>query len=365
MPQPSYALGRLVANENSLSDLLTVLAERDPRPLIELLGLADDAYRFRREVKLTKPSGCLDVVVYRQSDGFPVAVLEMKGASDEHSGQLDRYQDWAVAHNPVPTLFFCTFDGDAATAPWKSLRLVTIFGAWEGVADPYAAWLASEITSVLRSWDAEADGVIGDAIGWYVPDVVSRRTARTLDDALRLGHPGSGWAGAMRTSGGNPMLMAGRRHPSGAEHAWVAVDIRCPGRGAQGQPWLFRPCVDIAQGDRPKLEAVLEAHDLAVELQPAMLLPSIQESLRQRDRPDLAAALGAGKHDGLRSSGALADWRDRLESGMSTPRHHPVFFHDKGQRLATQFRLNVRTTTRADVADLTLAVLDHLVDSAR
>jgi hypothetical protein len=60
----------------------------------------------------------------------------------------------------------------------QPLSLVTLFGAWQDIAHPHAAWLTHEITGVLHSWYAEADGVIGAASGWYVSNLVSRRTAR-------------------------------------------------------------------------------------------------------------------------------------------------------------------------------------------
>lgn len=109
MPEPSPALGRLIAYENSASDLLAFLFERDPRPLINLLGLADDTYWCQRE---GKAAGRLDLVVYRRSNGLPVAMLELKGASSEHGDQLDRYQTWAEDFDPAPKLFCCTLDGD-------------------------------------------------------------------------------------------------------------------------------------------------------------------------------------------------------------------------------------------------------------
>ena len=48
----------------------------------------------------------------------------------------------------------------------------------------------------------------------------------------------------------------------------------------------------------------------------------------------------------------------------SPSRRHPVFFHDQGLRLATQFRLDVGQLTRHDLADLTVAILDHLLAHA-
>lgn len=366
MSEPSTALGRLVAHENTASDLLAFLFERDPGPLMALLGLADDRYRCRRE---GKAAGRLDLAVYRQSDGLPVAVLEVKGASSEHEDQLHRYQTWAEGFDPAPKLFYCTLDGEGAVpcAPWQPLSLVALFGAWQTAADPYAAWLAREITGVLRSWDTEADGIIGSACGWYVPDLVSRRVAHAVNEVLRRAHPDDGQASATRTNGGNPMFAAWRRHPKGSDQAWIGVDVRCEGRATPARPWIFRPCVAVDLAGRSEWEASLEAHDLAVALLPAMMLPAIQEALTRRDLPDLAKALHAEPHGGLRrpaDSAVLADWHGRLLSGDRTPRRHPVFFHDRGRRLATQFQLDVSGITRADLADLTLAVLDHLAGHA-
>lgn len=220
---------------------------------------------------------------------------------------------------------------------------------------------------MLRCWDTAADGIIGRARGWYVPDLVSRRTARALDDVLRRAHPDDGGADASRTKGGNPMLTAWRRHPYGSEQAWIAVDVRCEGRAIPGRPWLFRPCVDVYWEGRSKSEALLEAHDLAVALRPAMVLPAIRDALTRRGRPELAEALHAGRHGGLRKptdSVVLADWRGRLAAGDQTAQRHPAFFHDHGLRLATQFELDVTRITRADLADITLAVLNHLVEQA-
>jgi hypothetical protein len=277
---------------------LTFLFERDPRPLITLLGLADDTYRCQREVKVK--GGRLDLVVYRQPSNQPVAMLELKGASSKHDDQLDRYQAWAQKLDPAPKLFYCTLDGDdAPPIPWQPLSLATLFGAWQAVKDPHTAWLAHEITEVLRHWDAEAEGVIGAARGWYVPDLITRRTARALDELLRSAHPSDGEASASRTNTGNPMLTAWRRHPNGSDHARIAVDVRCNGRATPARPWLFRPCVDVSSAGRSEQAALIEAHDLAVTLQPAMLLPAIRDALTRREHPKLAEALRAEDHGGL------------------------------------------------------------------
>jgi hypothetical protein len=141
------------------------------------------------------------------------------------------------------------------------------------------------------------------------------------------------------------------------------VDVRSPGRTVPGAPWLFRPCVDVRARELPEHEAALEANDLATRLLPAMVLPAVRATLAERGRNDLAEALAAKRHDGLArrpDRTVLAAWRARLGSADPTAVKHPVFRFDGRRRLATEFKLDVTGITRADLAELTLAVLNHL-----
>jgi hypothetical protein len=96
-------LGRLVARENSASDLVAFLFEMEPKPMAGLLSLEDSHHNCRREAQAQGTGkGRLDLVVRRQADGKAVALLEMKGASDLHGDQLDRYNSWAKRINPAP-----------------------------------------------------------------------------------------------------------------------------------------------------------------------------------------------------------------------------------------------------------------------
>jgi hypothetical protein len=152
------ALGRLVAHENNASDLLAFLFEMDPKPMVGLLSLEDSHHTCRREAQAQgAKKGRLDLVVRRQADGKAVAVLEMKGASDLHGDQLDRYNSWAKRINPALKQFYCTLDGDGAAPPasWQPLSLVQLFGAWRTSNDAHAACLAGEIADVLRTTAAK------------------------------------------------------------------------------------------------------------------------------------------------------------------------------------------------------------------
>lgn len=355
MPENNEALGRLIANENSASDLLAVLFERDPAPLIRVLGLPDGEYRVRREGKAARSR--FDLVVYRED--HPVAVLELKGASTEHGDQLDRYRAWAAKYSAA--LFYCTLDrGDVPPDPWRAVGLVELYGAWRDSSDPHAAWLGGEIAGLFASWDRQAEGVIGESRGWYVPDLVTRRVALDLDRVLR---ERDGQAEATRTNPGNPMFLAWRRHPNGDPNAWIGVDVRSGGRKTPAARWLFRPCVQVELGDGTALEARRTVHDLAVALLPAMVLPAIQRMLTEQGRPELGQALSANQHGGLARPADAAVLEEFRNGELSES--HPVFRNDWNRRLATQLTLDVTKVDRFQLADLTLAVLDHLVASAR
>jgi hypothetical protein len=377
MPQSARALARLLNHENNTADFMLLLFEHAPRPLVQVLGLPDGDYVCRREV--LADDGRLDLVVYRVCDEHPAAVLEFKGASAEHGDQLERYRAWAQEHQPAPALFYCTLDGPNIPTPhpaWQALNLSDLFHPWTSCADPHSSWLARQIVDLLIRWDREAEGPIGQSTGGYVADLVARRTAYALTSELRHDHPdGAAKAVAVRSKGGHPELLAWRQHPHGSPDALIGVDVRCPDRGAPDRPWAFRPYVEVLAetGDPAPRAAWLEAHDLALHLQPAMLLPAVHDALVRQGRQDLVGRLSApGRRQGLRNRAVdatvLAAHRGRLET-LSSARgkldlQHPVFFHDWGLRLATRFWLDVAQVDRHQLAALVRIVLDHLVAQA-
>ena len=162
--------------------------------------------------------------------------------------------------------------------PWRAVGLVELYGAWRDSTDPHAAWLGGEIAGLFASWDQQAEGVIGESRGWYVPDLVTRRVALDLDRVLRKR---DGQAQATRTKPGNPMFLARRRHPNGDPDVWIGVDVRSDGRKTPAARWLFRPCVQVDVGDGTAVEARRKAHDLPVALLPALVLPAIQHALTE------------------------------------------------------------------------------------
>lgn len=122
----SNGLGRLLASENSATDLLAMLIDLDSEPVSPLFDLPDnEPYVALREVQ-AQGKQRLDLVLQGADSKKIRAALEMKGASSIHGDQLKEYVAWASAISaPTPGLFFCAFDeeeGDADSL-WTRLRL--------------------------------------------------------------------------------------------------------------------------------------------------------------------------------------------------------------------------------------------------
>jgi len=373
------ALGRMLARENTATDLLALLIELDPAAVGRLLpGVPANVTAVREATANTSKRGRLDLLLRSTVDESLVAVFEMKGAADLHGDQLSRYDAWLAKQPGACARYFCSFDGTRADAPanadgsapgWTPLTLESLFGAWRTSAHPHAAWLSEQIVDLLSAWSTEAAGPIGAGHGWYVPDVITRRVARQLHERLTY-RDDDNEARATRTSAGNPMLMAWRRDPVRESQVWLGLDVRSQGRGDQQLPWLFRPCVDVATPDPENRKGdQLAAHDRAAQLAPTIGYEAVRKALIDANRDDLASALRPApkSKNGFRrapTAEALADWRVRIDTERTGGRDHPVFFHDRGTRLATQLVLDVSSVTVDDLADLCYLVLDHMAANA-
>jgi len=109
---------------------------------------------------------------------------------------------------------------------------------------------------------------------------------------------------------------------SRGRHLWRRSPWQWSGGGDPARAWLVQPCVDVTSSGKAGL---LEAHDLAVGLQPAMILPAIQDALTRRGLGKLAAALQADSHGGLSGpayTAVLNELRARIANGARPPRRH-------------------------------------------
>ncbi|WP_087004521.1 hypothetical protein [Brevibacterium yomogidense] len=362
-------LSRLLASENSASDVLALLIELDDTPLRDLLGLPNSrSYTAARE--LSTGFGRIDLVVFDAEDEHPVAVLEMKGASSLHGDQLDRYVEWVDTLDVRPKLYLCSFDIDEAeaSADWGRIRLRDIFASWEASSNAHAAWLSREIVRVLSEWDLEADGVLGQRAGYYVPDIVTKRMAREVSAELSA-LPGITSAIALRDNGGSPMILAWAAHPRDMDDFSVAVgvDLRSPVRRSGSTVWKLRAMVEVdpVTGVRGRVEARRLAFNLASDLRTSMSGTAVRAELRACGMDKVADSLSSGKRDGFRRDPSGFDfdaWRGKITDGVKYP-GGGVFGSDGGLRLSTIHDLDTRMLTRHDIVDAVVAVVGFLRES--
>lgn len=358
------SLARLVSSENSASDLLTLLIELDDQPLVEFFQLPrDQPYRAQREVAAGS-KGRPDIVIYGDSSD-PVVILEMKAGTDVHSNQLERYSTWYDEFDSAPDLYLCTFDTDerASDSKWQRTRLRDIFSAWKKSKHTHAAWLASEITKVLESWDEETDGPVGELTGSYVPAILARRLAHEVASRLQENVHETGTSEVFPSSGGTWIVLSRMNHPKWPDDdsIKVGVDLRLePGY------WRFRPYVQVALTDqRNETQARITAHTLAWEINEFMGSDYIRETLATEEHLKVAQALTtSSRHpNGFKKDTTKFDFAEWKKQAAESPRasSSEVFFSDlKGRRAATILYLDVTDLTRFDIADAIVRVLSNL-----
>lgn len=358
-------IGRLLRSEQTISDLLAVMFAHAPEPLVALLGLPDnEKYTIRREQQAGRRTkdGRIDVLI-RSTTTASAAVLELKGAATIHGDQLEHYQE----ARSTSELFLVTLDQreEQAPPPWRVLSLIDVFAVWEDQKD--CGWLAREVAKTFRGWNTQADGPIDAADGWFVPDIFTRRIADDLKHRLARIPDRTSLVRAERQVKGLPSFVAWLRPRDYAGRAWAGVEVRCLARAEHDRPsrWVLRPGIDTSETDAEDSEAITEAHDLALSIAPDMSSQALVHNLHHRGLSELAPFIqepkkNAGFTGPVDHAKALA-WRDSKIEG-SAPRRHPVFQHDWGKRLATQFTLNIEGLDREDLAQLVTATLEHLTD---
>lgn len=368
-------LARLLASENSATDLLVLLMELDASLIPGLFELdPSQEYSVHREVS-AGGRGRLDLVIADSVSAEPKVALEMKGASSIHGDQLERYVNWAEARTTVPKLYFCAFDKEEATTDgrWTRIRLRDVYSVWLNSAHSHARWLATQIVALFDLWDSEADGQLGDTTGYYVNDIVTKRIARALVPRLH-NRFGTSNANATRDNAGNPMIFAWAAHPRDRDDCSVSigVDLRTVPRRLGGTVWKLRPNVevDIIDGKdrepRTRRQSQLMAYDLASTIRQAMTGSSVKSALAESGNGRAAAALTAGRFDGFKSSIEKFDfdaWKDRIEQSDQHPGAGP-FGHDRGLRLATILDLDVSALSRYEIEDLVVETVAILHEAA-
>ncbi|WP_287001677.1 MULTISPECIES: PD-(D/E)XK nuclease family protein [Gordonia] len=356
MSDPNHLLGRVLRSEVDASSLLGYLISLDSAPIPTLLNLDREISDVRVEVPYTRSSR-MDVVLY-DSDG-PVAVLEIKVAADEHGDQLERYQQFAQSRDARCYVVDLEGGDSPPRERWEHIDLADAFACFASSSNATAREFGSAIAAVLQQWQHQMVGAFARMDSAVVPIVLRQVRKRLQDEGYET------YAGT--TAAGQPMLTAFQPHPSGQDRAFLCVDLRCQDKSVPTTEWLFRIGVQVDRGEHLADDRKV-AHDLATRLAPALTLADLRASLTRAVGTEVAAAVEGTNplKSPKREADSVQKWLEAVNAAGdgSGPRHHPIFHHDWGRRLAAQFTLDPRQATPDSLVELVKATLGYLNNAA-
>ncbi|MDQ2845847.1 MAG: hypothetical protein M3Y77_05755 [Actinomycetota bacterium] len=357
-------MGRLLAQETNVSDLIQFLGDRDPTPWAELVGFVPDDV-----IREAQDANHADLLLTAESKA---AVVEVKLGHLMSTKQQAAYE--ALRSRPV--LYLAALSSDRARLEadsdrWNFLSLCELISRWETVDDELARLLAREATGVLRKWDQMISGVFalpaaGESTPLSVLDqkflarVVTRRVAHDLRERGLL-------ASAGVTSGGGLPLIQG----------WIPVRGEGDDRTfmAEIRWWETKPGGELRFGvdfdPRPNQDEDEEVRRAAYDLARSMGADIEYASLRSHlseNRTDLAALVRRDSPSRPRSKG---DWESvmthgfrgaLLTSGTKNSRRltSPDFFGDGALRFQAIAEVDFERASARDLTELIECTLEYL-----
>ncbi|MEV8454004.1 hypothetical protein AB0467_17150 [Streptomyces sp. NPDC052095] len=357
-------MGRILAQETNISDLIQLLSDRDPTPWADLTGFVPKD--VTREARAANHADLLLTSSARSS------VVEVKLGHLMGVDQQEKYESL----DSQPDLFLAALSSDAVrlegnSGRWSFLSLSDVVSRWEDSSDEFARLLATEAASVLRSWDNVVSGVFSNrsSASWmplsaldqkFLGRVVTRRIARDLWERGRLSHAGvtsggglpivQGWTPA-RGEGRDRTFIAEIRwqedKPGGALRFGVDFEAR-PGRAEDEE--VRRAAYNLARS----MDADIEYTSLKSHL--VTKRPELAELLR-RDRPSRPHAKG--------------DWEEVIANGFkgaplsngktnNRTRTTPDFYGDGALRFQAIADVDFEQASATEATELIDATLDYL-----
>lgn len=357
-------LGRLLAQETNVSDLIQFLSDCDPSPWLNLIGFVPEDV-----VREASTANNADLLL---TSGEENAVIEVKLGHLMSVKQQEQYE----ALPSHPALYMAALSGDevrlaTVSDRWTFLSLTDIVKGWEGVEDQTASLLAREVAEILGEWDRMITGVFdaSSATGGLAVDVlnqkflarvVTRRIAQDLRGRGRLA-----CAGVLR-GGGLPLI-----------EAWTPVRNEGVDRTfiAEVRWWETKPGGELRLGvdfePRPGQEEDEEvrraAYDLAHSMDTVIDAAALKEHLAM-ERPDLAELLRREKRSRPRAKG---DWEQvivkgfagsPLEGGRRNNRQRttPGFYGDGTMRFQAISDVDFSRASAHDLTELIDLTLSYL-----
>ena len=354
-------LGRILASETNVSDLLAYFTEEDPSPWTELLDVAP-ASVVREGRARTMKRADLQLL---DADGETIGAVEVKLGHHLDQEQSDWYLE--TFDSDVP-LLLATLDpddaGDESPDPrWITTPLPGLVRRWAASSNSEVAVLAAAAAHVLASWaalitavSAGGDGHEAQPLASISEPFLGRVLTRALVPAVRSA--GAEWVYTGVTSGGgNALLQSWRTFPNRpAEHCAIAEVRWQPAR----QIMDLRFGVDV---DDEGNEARDAAWQLATALDSVIRANKFAAHLRTIDpeRADLLIrARGAGR------PAAKGDWGEIVHKGFERgdgSRYNPGFYRDGDTRFEASLRIDTSLATGPDVVALLGHALDYLAEA--
>lgn len=357
-------MGRLLAQETNISDVIQFLSDRDPSPWAHLVGFVPDT--VSREAREANHADLL------LSSAARSAVIEVKLGHVMGAKQQQKYE--ALASEPDLYLSALSFDVgrvDAESGRWRFISLSDLVASWSDVRDESARVLAREAGEILRAWDQSIAGVFADrGAATRVPlstldqkflaRVVTRRVALDLQGRGRRA-----WADVTK-GGGLPLVQAWTPvRGEGYDRAFMA-EVRWWESKPGGE---LRFGVDFGPrpGEAEDEEVRRAAYDLATIMDADIDFASLKTELDTTD-PELASLLRRDKSSRPKPKG---DWESVVVRGFSGAplkggaknnrrRTTPGFFGDGALRFQAIAEIDFARASAQDLTDLIDVALTYL-----
>ena len=363
----SRGLGRLLAQETNISDLLQFLSDRDSAPWANLVGFVPTT--VEREAREANSADLLLVADHRR------AAVEVKLGHLMDAGQQKGYEDLATD----TSLYLAALTTDRrrlesdSTGRWRFLNLVQVFEAWADVDDEVSRVFAGQAVLVLHDWDAQISSVFEspDCYGGrplsvlsekFLARVVTRRIESDLRDRGRLAYAGV-------TSGGGLPRVEARAciRDEGDDRCFIAEarwwETKSGGELRFGVDFDRRP------GEPENEEVRRAAHELACSMDGLIDFVALKRHLEISD-PRLSKLLD---RKGSSRPEAKGDWEQVIRHGFAGAplangkannrvQTRPAFYGDGAMRFQAISAIDFANARGQDVTDLLDATLKYLVD---
>lgn len=364
----SRGLGRLLAQETNISDLLQFLSDRDSQPWADLVGFVPKS--VEREARRSNNADLL----LTAEDGRLVAV-EVKLGHVLSTQQQTNYEKL-----PVETeLYLAALSMDkqrleaASTERWRFVDLVQIFEAWTISGDDVSRVLAHQAFLVLQEWDAQISAVFEPPEhieGLPLSVITQKFLARVVTRRIAIDTCNRGWHtyAGVTSGGGLPLVQA-----------WAPIrnetDDRC--FMAEVRWWETKPGGELRfgvdfgprPGETENEEVRRSAYELAHSMEHQIDYVGLKSHL-EAVNPRLAELLDRKNKSRPVAKG---DWDEVIRHGFAGAhladgkknnrlRTRPAFYGDGTLRFQAIADIDFGSAGAKDITDLMDATLTYLVD---